>query len=205
VVEHAEPEFDASLDVSPALKSLEEKEMVRQSPAQEAPAGRETALRCARCAAAISSAAVASGEAGVARGHLLCPECFASVSHRTGRAPSSGGAATGTAGRQAARLEPDAAGRQAARAEPRAPEPAATEAAVREILFELRRIARRQAEGGQSFDLTWVLGVLGQTAALFLAIGMPLLRWAEAPLWLLAAVFVQIFALTMFLLSRSKK
>ena len=179
---------------------------------------------CARCGASVPPADISSGDAGVARGALLCHACFAHVTRQPDRAspepPRTAAAAPAPAEAPSSppRVEARMGAQQfggvsasapttvAAKTAPAA-EPQDLAAAVKEILFELRRVARRQEVSAEAHDLRWMAAVLGQIAALFLAVVMPLLRGnlAEAPMWLLAAVFAQLFALTMFYLSRSKQ
>lgn len=135
---------------------------------------------CGRCGAAVDEADVAAGSAGEVYGSLLCRECYPEVRRM--------------ANHSARRLDSEAV-------------PAGVgdrDEALAAILTELRRLSRRSAD--DAFDLARVLALVAQTLALGFAVAMPIFRgsWAEAPVWLLAAIFAQLFALTMFIVSRRK-
>jgi len=169
----------------------EDEEDALEEPAEEADDEEQAEedaeeIVCGRCGAEIDPADVTAGAAGTVYDTLLCRECFPQVSQM--------------ARRTARRTEAEPAGATGA--------PRDLQRLCADILTELRHLARRQSEGEEAFDLPRVLAMIAQVLAVFLAVAVPLLRgrWnpGEIAVWLLAAVFVQLFALTMFYVSRKK-
>ena len=73
---------------------------------------------------------------------------------------------------------------------------------IDEMTAELRRLVRRGEAQRDAVTLAGILALVAQALAL-LTVGMPLLRgsWAEAPVWLLAGIFMQTLALTLFVIA----
>ncbi len=132
---------------------------------------------CTRCGTGIDPGDLASGAAGPWQNNLLCRNCLAEVGRLGGMTVRRG------------------TGEQSGD----------TEGLVREILTEVRRMSRRRSEAEGSFDLTRVMAMVAQAAGVFLVI-VPIVsgRWDQAVVWLLAAIFVQLVALTLFMASQRK-
>ena len=130
---------------------------------------------CRRCGIEIDPADLENGAAGEFHDALLCPDCLPTVARMAGA---------------------HAAG--ASRAAPDAEAPDAD--TLDQILIELRRLARRNQD--EPFGLPKIMGYVAQLAALGIA-GAALFvsQPGQTTVLLLAAVFVQLIALTMFVLS----
>lgn len=145
------------------------------------------AATCARCGGEIIELDLTTGSAGEVNDALLCRTCYPEVSRMAARATVRAGA-----------KEAEDAG------------PRDLEAAVNDILVELRRLVRREGGRGEGSRLARALALAAQPLSFFLAI-LPLLRWTdeeatggELMLYVLWAVFMQVFSLTMFMISRKK-
>jgi len=162
----------------------EEAEEDEEEPEEDADEETPEQAVCARCGAEIDPADVTAGAAGQVHDSLLCRECFPQVSQTARRTEGESAGVTGAAG------------------------PRDLQTLCTDILTELRHLVRRQSEADEAFDLPRVLAMIAQVLAVFLAVAVPLLRgkWnpGEIAVWLLAAVFVQLFALTMFYVSRKR-
>jgi len=206
------PLFDSSLDRSPLLAEEETDQQVeteieepdqeaatRESRAElsEADGGEpmiETAaaradqagtppsepLECGRCGIAIDQADAETGAAAMFQDSLLCRECLPAVVRMAG---------AHAAGAPAAPQEKSAAGQT-------------SDQAIRELTLELRRLIRHSDT--DSFGMPRIMGYIAQIGALLLGL-VAVFQSPEAPMkifaWLLAAVFVQLIALTMFTIS----
>jgi hypothetical protein len=75
---------------------------------------------------------------------------------------------------------------------------------MQQVLVELRRLARRRQDDG--FGLPRIIGYIVQLAALGI-VGAAALsnEWGQAATLLVAAVFAQLLALTMFVLSARER
>ncbi len=145
---------------------------------------------CARCGFEIPEDDLLSGRARRVQGTLFCQECLPSASRggAGGRSSASGAAVSGS-------------NRSAARGSAGGGPVGGAEETLAEILTELKRLRRRQDTNGFSFTQT--IGYIMQIVAIGLGILAPFANEATRMLiMMLAAILVQLIALTMFVLSR---
>jgi D-glycero-D-manno-heptose 1,7-bisphosphate phosphatase len=177
--EEEEDEEDVEVDEEAFAEALRDEDDLEEEEVEEED---EDASVCGRCGAEIDEADVTSGAAGEVHDVLLCRECFPEVSRMSERAARH----TGERGQ--------AAGTAA---------PGNTPATLEAILGELRAQSARQQSVDGGLDLARVVAMVAQTFAVILAAMAPMLI-DKAPVWLLAAIFVQLLALTMFTISRKR-
>ena len=154
-----------------------------ETPEPEMPEG-EAAKRptCGRCGAEINSVDLATGKAGEVYETLLCRECYPEVSRMSQRAAS-----------------------RAAEVRVAGPTNGGRPATLDDVLAELR-LLRKPAPPSDGLPWSRMIGTVAQVLAVALAVFPPIVRGslAEAPIWLLAAIFMQLAALTMFVIARKK-
>ena len=142
------------------------------------------ALECDRCGITIDLADTETGLAATFQGSLLCRECLPAVV-RMAATHAAGGSPPPPEGSQRAAVQTG-------------------DQAIRELTLELRRLIRRG--DSDSFGMPRIMGYIAQIGALILALVAPLRGgdWREIGVWLLAATFVQLIALTMFIISTKR-
>ena len=180
-----EPDQEAAKEQSQAELSEADGEepMIESAAARTEPARTQapTALECDRCGIAIDPVDAETGVAATFQDSLLCRECLPMVVRMAG---------AHAAGAPAAPLQNKPAASQT------------SDEAIRELTVELRRLIRHSDT--ESFGMPRIMGYIAQIGALMLGVTAAF-QSPDEPLkifaWLLAAVFVQLIALTMFVIS----
>jgi len=179
--EAAKEQSQAELSEADVEKPMIETAAARAKQARpQAPA----ALECDRCGVAIDPVDAETGVAATFRDSLLCRECLPMVVRMAG---------AHAAGAPAAPLQNKPAAGQT------------SDEAIRELTVELRRLIRHSDT--EPFGMPRIMGYIAQIGALMLGVTAAF-QSPDEPLkifaWLLAAVFVQLIALTMFVISSKR-
>lgn len=181
--EDGEDEEDVEVDEAAFAEALrDEDEAEEEDERDEVEEKYEDAPVCGRCGAEIDEADRTIGAAGEVHDVPLCRECFPEVSRRSERAA-----------RHAVERGPAA-------------DLAVTDdlpSTLDAILAELRALSARQRSIDGGLDLARVVAMVAQAFAVILA-GMAPVFVQSVFIWLLAAIFVQLLALTMFTISRKR-
>jgi hypothetical protein len=168
-----------------AAEDVEEEQVVEEEEKAAEVEPPEPVAICGRCGADIDEVDLTVGAAGEVYDALLCRDCYPEVARMAQRA-------AGHTGEALSETEPEA-------------EASTT---LEEILAELRILTRdRKFSDGDSLNVARIMAIVAQVLALSMAILGPVIRSdvaGEGAFWLLAGIFMQLVALTMFVLARKQ-